>query len=197
MTKKKDPEVLPKEPPRPTGRPSKYKPEFCRAILDHFKQGNSFESFAGNCGVSIQTAYSWLKEHPEFLDAKNEAEGLLHKFYEDLGKMLATGQIRRVKSEEPVIGADGKAVLDPRTGEVLMKREYEPVSGNSTAWIFLTKNMLGWSDKKMVAFGHMPQEGRRAEQLTPAERMQEINEMTKALQDLAEADTDGSPGESA
>lgn len=190
MTKKKDPEVLPAER---MGRPSKYRPEFCRTILEHARQGGTMESFAALCGVSKQSIYTWMKDHPDFMDASKEAEPLRDKFYEDMGKMLATGQLRRVKSEEPVLNAKGEAVLDPKTGDVLMRREYEHVHGSATAWIFLCKNILGWSDKRMI--GMIPagaEDGRRARDLTPKERMQEIEEMTKALADVALAEDDAS-----
>lgn len=196
-SKKSDPQVLPPEPKRGPGQPSKYRPEFCRMLVEHQKQGGSIESFAGVCGVAISSIYVWFEAHAEFSEARKEAEGHLHKFYEEMGKMLATGQIRRVKSEEPVLDPEGKPVLDPRTGNVLMKREYEPVTGNATAWIFLCKNMLGWNDKRII---HMaPQSSgdtRRADSLTPEQRMKEIQEMTTAIAELETSERNSS-GESA
>lgn len=186
MTKKRDPEVLAAETIT-RGQPSKYEARFCAMLLNHNRQGGSFESFAAVCGVAIRTIYGWLKDHPDFLQAKEEGEPFLYKFYEDMGKMLATGQLRRVKSEEPVI-VDGKPALDPKTGDVLMRREYEEVTGSAPAWKHLTKNLVGWTDKRLIAFASMPDDGRRAKDLTPPERMQEIEEMTKALADLAIAE---------
>lgn len=188
MPKKKPatPTVLPAEPPAKMGRPSKYQPRFCQLLVEHCRQGGSFESFAPTAGVAISTLYEWLTDHADFSEARKAGQGYLHKFYEELGRMLATGQLRRLKSEEPVLDAKGKPILDPKTGQVLMKREYEPVQGNSTAWIFLTKNMIGWSDKRAlaIAMDHTGEVRVRADTLTPEERMKEIAEMTKALAEI-------------
>lgn len=55
----------------PVGRPSKYKPIFCQLLIDHMREGYSFESFAGRDDVDVDrdTLYEWKNTHPEFSDA--------------------------------------------------------------------------------------------------------------------------------
>jgi hypothetical protein len=68
-----DTETL-KPEPRPVGRPSKYKPEFCAAIVMHGKQGMTVPEMADELDVSIQTLYEWSGVHPEFSEAFSRAQ---------------------------------------------------------------------------------------------------------------------------
>lgn len=52
------------------GRPSTYRPELCAQLIEHGKQGFSFESFAAVAGVTKKTLYNWLERFPEFVEAK-------------------------------------------------------------------------------------------------------------------------------
>ena len=52
------------------GRPSKYQEEFCGLLIEHMSRGFSFESFASRADCSSVTLHSWIKEHPDFLNAK-------------------------------------------------------------------------------------------------------------------------------
>lgn len=179
----------PKDQHLQTGRPSLYDPEYCERVVKHCSGGNSFESFGAVVGVCRETLYGWMNAHPEFLNARKRALESACKFYEDLGKIMATGQLRRVKSEKPILH-EGKPVLDEE-GQVMMEREYEPAQGNAAAWIFLTKNILGWRDKRDIVVAGDERGGPirlRADDLTPQERMREIAEMTKALADLDAAE---------
>lgn len=87
------------------GRPSKYKPEYCQAIIDYFtcetyrqvlvkvientrtgiitkeyvEKGGDLRfisAFAMKIGVSQGTLHTWAKEQPEFLEAYNAAKEL-------------------------------------------------------------------------------------------------------------------------
>jgi len=90
------------------GRPSKYRPELCQAILDYFsvelyrevteittdKKGNTtertvlrandlptFGMFAVNvCEVSHQTLLTWTETHPDFLEAYKKAKTYQENF---------------------------------------------------------------------------------------------------------------------
>lgn len=66
-------------------RPTKYKPEYCEALISHMKEGRSFESFSGSAGVHRDTLYEWVKVFPEFSDAKKVGEGYGLHALEDLG----------------------------------------------------------------------------------------------------------------
>ncbi len=77
------------------GAPSKYKPEYCDAIVEFFdiepyieieaSNGRvdrlpnklpTFERFASDIGVVVQTLHNWCSEYPEFLEAHNKASQL-------------------------------------------------------------------------------------------------------------------------
>lgn len=131
------------------GRPSEYKKEYGPLLIDHMKKGGTLESFGSKIGHAKQTIYNWFEAHPEFLDARKEGEPHLHSFYEELGKTIATGQLRRLKSEKPALDKDDKPIIGP-DGKVLMIREYEAATPGQSAYIFLTKNLLGWRDKKDI-----------------------------------------------
>jgi hypothetical protein len=130
----------------PVGRPSDYRPDFAAKLIEHMAGGGSFEGFGAVVNKSKQTLYDWTKAFPEFLDAKKV--GLSHslKFYEELGKMIAMGQLRRVKKETPVRGPDGEIIFD-KDGKVVVDREYESTSAGQATWIFMMKNMHKWRDK--------------------------------------------------
>lgn len=110
------------------GRPTKYKPEYCQLLVEHMKQGGTVESFGSKClqpdgnGVSIATVYLWFDQHLEFMEARTSGMAFLHQFYEQIGKGLATGQLK----------------------------------GNARAWEFLTKNMIGYRDRKEVQLAGTP-----------------------------------------
>jgi hypothetical protein len=53
-----------------TGRPSKFKPEYCERLIQHMSEGLSFRSFAGEIDVCFDTLYEWEKVHKIFSDAK-------------------------------------------------------------------------------------------------------------------------------
>jgi len=56
--------------PKPrVGRPTKYHPMYCEAIIDFMAEGYSVTAFAGSILVSRPTIYVWANEHLEFLDA--------------------------------------------------------------------------------------------------------------------------------
>lgn len=52
------------------GRPSLYKEEYCQMLIDHMKEGLSFESFAAVIDTHRDTLYEWANVHSAFSDAK-------------------------------------------------------------------------------------------------------------------------------
>lgn len=178
-TKEKLPTV-----PKKMGPPSTYEPRYCGMLVDHMKRGGSVESFGADIGKSVQTIYNWFDAHDDFREARLLGFSYLHKYYEDMGKAIAWGRTQRLKSEEPII-VDGKVVIDPTTGQAAMKREYEDTKSNSTAWIFLTKNMLGWRDAREISFDpNRPLTTRPAKELTPEEKLRELREAMKVLKEI-------------
>ena len=69
----------------PIGRPTKYKPEYCDLLVSHMTEGFSFESFAAVVDTCKQTIYSWTKQFPEFLDAKNRSFAKCQLHWEKAG----------------------------------------------------------------------------------------------------------------
>ena len=83
--------------PRPegyvTGRPTKYRPEFCQMLVNHMADGGSFEGFAGKIRVSWEALYDWIEKHPEFLQAKKEGFTASKEFWEQTMADQARGKI--------------------------------------------------------------------------------------------------------
>lgn len=71
-----------KASPRPTGRPTKYKPEYCKMLVTHMAKGLSFEAFAGVVEVNPDTLYHWANTKPAFSEAKIIAFGKNRLFWE-------------------------------------------------------------------------------------------------------------------
>lgn len=76
------------------GRPSKYKSEYCDALLKHMADGSSFETFASECDVCVDTLYQWTKAHKEFSDAKKRATAKAMRFWENMGRAGTAGKIK-------------------------------------------------------------------------------------------------------
>lgn len=163
--------------PARVGRPSKYRPEYNDKLVEHMKRGLSFESFGADVGVSKDTLYNWLKRHAAFSDARKRGMPLLELFYVQTGLRIATGQMRRLSSEEPILDAQGKPLRDPKTGEPLMRRQYVQANCNAAAWIFLTKNMLGWRDVRDVNVGGQDGNPVKVRETTREERLERIKKL--------------------
>lgn len=70
---------------RPIGRPTEYDKKFCELLIQHRKEGLSFESFGAVAGVCRHTLYEWAKNHQDFADAKKIAEQECLMFWEKSG----------------------------------------------------------------------------------------------------------------
>lgn len=75
-------------------RPSKYKKEYCEGLVKHMAQGNPFDTYGCEIGVTDHTLYNWCKKHKEFLDAKKRGEKLCKKWWLTLGKGLSAGRVQ-------------------------------------------------------------------------------------------------------
>lgn len=70
---------------RPTGRPTKYREEYGPQLVEHMKQGFSFESFSAVIKVNPDTLYEWAKVHPIFSEHKKEAFAACQYHWEKIG----------------------------------------------------------------------------------------------------------------
>jgi len=75
------------------GRPTKYKPEYCELLKEHYKEGLSFDSFGGVVCASRETLYNWTEKYPEFFDTKKQYEPMSWLFWEKMGRSGAAGKI--------------------------------------------------------------------------------------------------------
>ena len=76
------------------GRPTEYRAEYCKQLIDHMAGGLSFESFGAEVRCSRSVLYNWLKTHQDFVDAKGEGEILGLSFWEKAGRAGGFGQTK-------------------------------------------------------------------------------------------------------
>lgn len=67
------------------GRPTKYKKEYCKKLIEHMSQGYSIGSFAGVVKVNKDTVYEWINVNKEFKEAKEYGESLSLLWWEKSG----------------------------------------------------------------------------------------------------------------
>lgn len=67
-------------------RPTLYRPEHCDELRSHMTSGFSFESFAGRIGTCRSILYDWVRDHPEFSDAKKHGQDASLFYWETIGK---------------------------------------------------------------------------------------------------------------
>lgn len=117
------------------GRPTKYKPEYCEALIQHMENGNSFWSFAAEVDVCFQTLDDWCGAHPEFLESKRRGMSKLLRFDEKIARAGSTGQLKRhartIKTSEQM--PDG-------TTQTKEETIYDSAQFSQTYQIFLMKN---------------------------------------------------------
>jgi transposase-like protein len=64
------------------GRPSKYKPAYCKRAVDFLSQGYSVTALAGHLGVARSTVFQWAEENREFSDALKTGQAAAAEFWE-------------------------------------------------------------------------------------------------------------------
>lgn len=72
-----------------TGRPSKYDPAYCEAIVEHMRDGASIASFAAEIGVARSTIQEWERVHPEFSVAVSRAKACCAAWWEKAARKVA------------------------------------------------------------------------------------------------------------
>lgn len=117
------------------GQPTKYRPEYCEAVIKHMAEGNSFWSFAANVDVCFDTLSEWTKVHPEFSEAKRRGMAKLLAFDEKLARAGSSGQLKRhaktitTKRKDK----DGNEIVDE-------EKIYEAAQFSQSYYIFMMKN---------------------------------------------------------
>lgn len=75
------------------GRPTKYKKEYCKQLIEHMSQGYSFKSFAARVPCNEDTVAEWAKVHQDFSDAKTVGKALERFLWEKIHlKCSMTGE---------------------------------------------------------------------------------------------------------
>lgn len=104
--------------PRPPGRPSVYKEEYCNIVKALLSLGHTVEYVCESLDISISLFYQWKEKYPRFLEAiisaKNDLDLCFHK------SLIAKAQGYYKEDEKLIEEPDG------RTRRVRYKRYYEP-----------------------------------------------------------------------
>ena len=76
------------------GAPTKYKPEYCQALIEASKKGDTIIMFASSIDVHIDTLYEWKKHYPDFSEAMKLARQNAHAWFQKLGRSGMAGMTR-------------------------------------------------------------------------------------------------------
>jgi hypothetical protein len=71
------------------GRPTKYDPAYCDAIVAFCADGSSLSSFAASLRVGRSTLTEWSRVHPEFLSAVKAAKAQVAAWYDKTARNVA------------------------------------------------------------------------------------------------------------
>lgn len=120
---------------RPMGSPHRYKPEYCKLLVDHMSKGFSFESFAGVVHVSRKTIYNWLdpqknQSYQEFLHAKQIGAAKCQEFWERVGINGALGEIRNFSASSYIFNMKNRFGWRDRIEQEQIVTNFEPMRIN-------------------------------------------------------------------
>ena len=71
------------------GRPTKYDPAYCEAMVAFCQDGSSLSSFAANIGVARSSLTKWCEEHEEFSLALKVAKTAVAAWYDQTARKVA------------------------------------------------------------------------------------------------------------
>ena len=80
------------KPKHAGGRPTLYKSEYCKAIMEAMATGLSAEAAAAKVGISARSLFNWQQQHPEFLQAIQEGRQLSTLWWEERALDMAQGK---------------------------------------------------------------------------------------------------------
>ena len=91
---------------------SAYKPEFPAMLMDFMAYGHTFAGACARLGLSLSSAYSYLKKIPEFAEAKEVGEQLRLFRLERVLNFKATGEVHPIDTDwKPASYIDLRATL--------------------------------------------------------------------------------------
>jgi len=77
----------------PAGRPSKYDPVFCDAVIEAGKEGKTLAEMAAAIGIDRSTLTDWQEQHPEFSRAVKAGLDAAQAWWEQNGRIATFGGI--------------------------------------------------------------------------------------------------------
>jgi hypothetical protein len=106
----------------PVGKPTKYKEEYCEALINHMAQGFSYKSFAGVIRVHRSIMNDWEERYPEWEEAKDIGRSLSLLFAERLLLSGAQGEIENFSAASAIFNLKAQHAWTDRveiTGHVV------------------------------------------------------------------------------
>jgi hypothetical protein len=107
----------------------KYKPEYCQLLVDHMKDGMSYDSFPArvydehSCYVGLSTIYDWEARLPEWKEAKEIAFAKSLQFYEKRASAKVIG-----KEVEGIVAKD----IDSYVLMGMLKTRFHKIYGDKS-----------------------------------------------------------------
>lgn len=71
------------------GRPTKYRPEYCDAVIEHMNTGASLTSFAASIDVARSSINEWIDTHYEFSEACRKGKAKCAAWWEKIARSNA------------------------------------------------------------------------------------------------------------
>lgn len=103
----------------------KYKPEYCKRLVEWMAQGYSYSTFSTQLDVVPATLYNWEKEYPEWVAAKEKGV--------EAGKTFLEGAI--------IKGVNGLP-------------QAKHIKENSAQWLLKTRHHKEYGDKQKIEHAH-------------------------------------------
>ena len=76
------------------GAPTKYKPEYCEDIIEYMSKGHSLTAWCADKDIYKETAYNWMRDHHDFLDAFKKAQSKAQQHWENMLHLTAAGKLK-------------------------------------------------------------------------------------------------------
>lgn len=73
---------------------TKFRPEYCQALIDHMAKGYSIGTFGFTVGVSKGCVDAWLKKFPAFADAFELGTQARQYLFEGFAKAASSGETK-------------------------------------------------------------------------------------------------------
>lgn len=108
----------------PAGRPKKYKPEMCEAVIAHMSQGAGLYEVAAEIGIHMDTLSEWKNPESTY-------------YIKEFSEAIKTGEhLSRAWWE--------------KTGRENLIEEHKGSRLNAGLWFMNMKNRFGWADKQEI-----------------------------------------------